>query len=722
MKSARQKAAEMSQAQKASAVIAVFLTLALLLSLTQFLRPGEAEASTSRRFTILHTNDEHSDLIPYDLAAEFPKYPTVGGFSRIARLIKDIKREKKAHGEPVLTLSAGDYDQGTLFAWLGTSHAPELSLFSSVGYDAVALGNHEFDLGPRYAALYLNRAAALGVKIPILSANIEFSEEDPGDDDLETLFSEADLKGTKLAIQRYTIKKLSNGLKVGIFGLLGMEAEAVAPAAAPVSFGNIKGKPTDPIGFINRVNVASKMVKEMRSKGADVVIALSHSGITEERMLAQFVKGIDVIVGGHSHDLIYPPEIVGGTVIVQSGAYTKYLGKLELEYSAGKVSVRNAKAIKIDNSIPTDPATDSKIKGYINAINAAVGRDVLARYAETSFKDEGGFDLSDKPDWAETNLGDLVADSYRLIINSVNPTEPVEMAFEGSGNIRSPIARGLTGKFSFYDLYRAVPLGGSPFSPVPGYPLVAFYLYGSEIRATLEQILEFGQNDFFVQVSGMSYKYNPMGDKGKKVLRMETGDLPGGEALKPDRLYKIATNYYTASFLKLFNVAPRGKDGKIVNLASCLVDSDPITPGVQELKCWQALALYVQSMKDTDRNGLPNVLNIYRAPQGRITQLAWYLPEGCTASGFETWVLIQNPNDKEATVKVTYMTAEGKKEKEEFILPANSRTSIDVGRDVPSNWQVSTKVEASLPVVAERAMYWNNRASGHDSIGAPGLF
>ncbi len=85
-------------------------------------------------------------------------------------------------------------------------------------------------------------------------------------------------------------------------------------------------------------------------------------------------------------------------------------------------------------------------------------------------------------------------------------------------------------------------------------------------------------------------------------------------------------------------------------------------------------------------------------------------------------MLVQNPNNKDATVKITYMTAEGKKEKQEFILPANSRTSIDVGGDVPSNWQVSTKVEASLPVVAERAMYWNNRASGHDSIGAPTLF
>ena len=719
----RQERVDKTVRKIVSRLIAAFLTLSLLLSLSPCLCVIDAKASNGKRFTILHTNDEHSDLIPYDLASEFPRHPTIGGFSRIARLIKDIKKEKKAQGEPVLTLSAGDYDQGTLFAWLGISHASELSLFSSVGYDAVAIGNHEFDLGPRYLAMYLTRAASLGVKIPLLSANIEFSEEDPADDDLEALFSETDFKGTKLAIQRYTIKTLSNGLKVGIFGLLGMEAEAVAPAASPVSFGNIKGNPTDPVGFINRVDVASKMVRELRSKGADVIVALSHSGTREERLLAQFVNGIDVIVGGHSHDLVYPPEVINNTIIVQSGSYTKNLGKLELEYSGGKLAVRDAKAIRIDSSIPTDPATDTKINGYLAAINAAVGRDVLAPFAETSFKNGPGFDLSDTPAWSETNLGDLVVDSYRHIINRINPVEPVQMAFEGSGNIRSSIVKGSTGKFSFYDLYRAIPLGGSPFSPLPGYPLVSFYLYGSEIKGVLEQILELGQNDFFVQVSGMTYKYNPMGEEGKRVMRIKTGEeYMAGKALDPKRLYKIATNYYTASFLKLFNVAPRGKDGRIVNLPTCLVDSDPATPGIQELKCWQALASYVQSMKDTDGNGLPNVLDIYRAPQGRITQLAWYLPEGCTAGGFETWVLVQNPNNKDATVKITYMTAEGKKEKQEFILPANSRTSIDVGGDVPSNWQVSTKVEASLPVVAERAMYWNNRASGHDSIGAPTLF
>jgi hypothetical protein len=99
------------------------------------------------------------------------------------------------------------------------------------------------------------------------------------------------------------------------------------------------------------------------------------------------------------------------------------------------------------------------------------------------------------------------------------------------------------------------------------------------------------------------------------------------------------------------------------------------------------------------------------------TSKTWYLAEGCTNGGFETWVVVQNPNDKPADVSLTYMTPEGQKPGPSVTLPPNSRKTFNIGDTVPGNWNVSTFVSSKEPVVAERAVYWNNRKGAHDSIG-----
>ena len=97
----------------------------------------------------------------------------------------------------------------------------------------------------------------------------------------------------------------------------------------------------------------------------------------------------------------------------------------------------------------------------------------------------------------------------------------------------------------------------------------------------------------------------------------------------------------------------------------------------------------------------------------------WYLAEGSTAGGFETWVLVQNPNSEDATVTLTLMTPEGEKEGPKVEVPRNSRRSINLGDILPNTWSVSTKVEGTLGIIVERAMYWNGRTAGHESCGVP---
>ena len=688
---------------------------------------GKARAQEAKRFTILHTNDEHSELLPYGPASDYPDYPTTGGFSRLAHEIGRIKAEKAAAGEPVLTLSAGDFSQGTLFGWLETQpggHA-ELTLLQAMGYDAVALGNHEFDMGAGYRAAVFNQAKADGVKLPILCANINFDDTDPEAAALHALYSAADKQGTELAIQPYTVKTLSNGLKVGIFGLLGVEAEAVAPNAerTGVTFGNVVGNPEDPVSFINRVIVAQNMVNTLRGAGCDVVVALSHSGTTEEENLAKFVTGIDVIVGGHSHDLNYPPMVAGtsGTIIVQAGSYTGYLGDLELEYAGGKVSVRNAAAIPMDRNVPTDPGVDAAIAAYKAALDGATGMDILAPMAETDIDGDGGFNINDMPPMVETNLGDLVTDAYKTIATAVNPAEPVDLGFEANGVIRSGIPKGGLGRFSFYDLYRTIPLGATPdlAQPVPmGYPMVSFYLFGAEILGVLEATLEMGRNDFFVQLSGARYACRPEGPEGGKVTSFEVDDGTGNfTPIEPGALYKVATNFYTASFLELFGISPRTNTG-----AATTVFASRVMDGPKEIKCWEALTQYVMNMPDLDGDGLPNIAPDYEYPQLRVLQEGWYLAEGSTGGGMETFVLVQNPNDADTRVNVKFQTGEGEVAPEGLqgiTIPAGSRVTFKANDWVPDEFDVSTKVEPiDGEVICERAMYGDNRTRAHDSIGA----
>ncbi|MDY6793754.1 MAG: DUF5719 family protein [Actinomycetota bacterium] len=98
----------------------------------------------------------------------------------------------------------------------------------------------------------------------------------------------------------------------------------------------------------------------------------------------------------------------------------------------------------------------------------------------------------------------------------------------------------------------------------------------------------------------------------------------------------------------------------------------------------------------------------------------WYLAEGCTAGGYETWILLQNPGDEVAYANITYMTGDQETVGPELALPPNSRLNVNVGWDVADNWQVSTVVDSSKPIVVERAMYWNDKTAGHCASGVTG--
>jgi 5'-nucleotidase/UDP-sugar diphosphatase len=595
----------------------------IVFSLVAFVPVGGAATSGAKRLTILDTNDEHSNVIPWNPAIDGYN-GTVGGFARIATEIDRIKAAKALQGEPVLTFGAGDFLMGTPFDWLGTvGLAPELTLMQKMGYDAVTIGNHEYDCGSYYLASYLSAAGYpnASATMPIVASNVIIPSGHP----LETM-----------GIVPYIVKTLSNGLKVGIFGIIGIDAISDSPAAAPVTFANPQG-------------TAANMVSVLKALGVNLIIELSHSGVTEDVAMAKAVPGIDIIVGGHSHTALFQPDIVpttcmhpcivGKTIIVQAGWGGLYLGELELSVSSnGEVSIRNYDTgdpflIPIDDSIPASPSIQTLINNtYVPALNTMVynltgGRfhSILDVVAESKFN----LTFLGFPSQLETGLGNLITDSMRNMTSA-------QFAFEADGVIRGSVIRGSmpgkVGLISLYDLCSADCLGIGP-DGLPGYPEVSIYLTAEEMRRVCEMCVMLSAlvgSSYFLQVSGLRFKYNPtLIGTYHAVTEIDQWNgsayIPfyeNGMWFNSTNLYKVAGNLYVMYFLptlakKLPSLAiyPKNQTGyPILNPADAIVYQ---APGI-ELKIWQALLYYVTHLPDTNGNGIPDVPPLYAGPIGRI--------------------------------------------------------------------------------------------------------
>lgn len=281
----------------------------LLLSLLFLSITGLMSGQTEKKIVILHTNDLHSRLNGFTPEAEYtPSSPgddeTRGGFARIAAILRSEKRDNSG---TTLTVDAGDFLMGTLFHSLELKTGFQLRLMKQMGYDVVCLGNHEFDFGPSKIAGIISTSLGKGEIPPLLLSNAILDADDQGDDELEKLYDSMTVL-RKLILER-------DGLRIGFFSLLGRDAVDVAPLAKPLR-------------FAKQTSFARKMVRELERDGCDLVICLSHSGVSKDKKgkwkgedvrLAKKVRGIDVIISGHSHSAITDPLIIKGVPIVQTG-------------------------------------------------------------------------------------------------------------------------------------------------------------------------------------------------------------------------------------------------------------------------------------------------------------------------------------------------------------------------------------------------------------------
>ncbi|MBN2397007.1 MAG: bifunctional metallophosphatase/5'-nucleotidase [Deltaproteobacteria bacterium] len=586
--------------------------------------------AAGKTITIIHTNDLHSHLLGFSPNIDYTPLETgddatVGGWARIASIIMQVKEDRT---NPVLVLDAGDFLMGSLFHMLSREEAFELRLMGAMGYDAVTLGNHEFDLRPSGLARILSSAERLGRIPPIVLSNVIFSRESAADDDLEAIFARGIVRPYRI------IEK--GGIRIGLFGLMGKDAAEVAPFASPVTF-------RDPI------SAAQEMVERLRgAEGADIVICLSHSGLaddprrSEDEILARRVPGIDVIISGHTHtktDL----RRVNDTLIVQAWSYGRQVGVMDIIWDGGRVSLKGYRLVDVDDSIKGD----LRITGMIDAFESRIDEEFLAS-EELGFRRvvaSTRFSLELRED--ECNLGNLIADSIPWYINShdfdpADPASRVEAGVVSNGVIRDAIEPGRTGDVAVCDAFRAIPLGiGFDDRASMGYPLISFYIYPAELKKALEiltSIYPLKGPDYYLQISGVRFSYNPHRMIFDRVTKIWIGDEQRGyERLDYStsnvRLIRVAADIYNATFLKIvgdftwhiLDIVPKDRDGNpIADLRTARVDADKETPGIQELKEYRGFLEYLRSFPDITGDGVPDIPERYRGRLGRqLVEPSW---------------------------------------------------------------------------------------------------
>lgn len=571
-------------------------------------------AAQDANLVILHTNDIHSKLTGYAPEIEYSPLKinndkTLGGFARIASI---IKAEKQKFGNNILVVDAGDFLMGSFFHMLEPVNGLQLQLMGQAGYDVVSIGNHEFDNGPGDLATIINKSKEKSQIPQLCLSNIEFDDKDPADDELEKLFNDS-------VIVPYTIIERA-GLRIGVFALLGYDATEVALY-------------TDPVKILDPIKTAKKTSKYLKKdKGVDFVVCLSHSGVSpgksgnwegEDVKLAKKAKYIDVIISGHTHSVLGEVVWENDIPIVQTGAYGQFVGRLELEIKAGKISFAQYKLIQVNDQILGNRDIHEQIDQQKQLLNDAFLNDLNIKYDEPVV--ETDFDLvCNEHEPNNSNLGPLLADAIHYYVNK-NSDEGTDIALIATGLIRDNMKKGDTGLQTASDLFRIVSLGLGD-DPIPGYPLAKVYLTPVEIKRVVEILLAISPSNTaaYCYYSGMEVEIDMSKGFMKKVQKIIINDKELNLSKKNNELYSLSASIYMLESIGvikkmtfgIIKVEPKDKNGNIYkDFGSTWIDFDTSKHGTQEGKEWLALLEFAKSFKDTDGNGIPNIPEYYKTPR-----------------------------------------------------------------------------------------------------------
>jgi len=490
-----------------------------LFLLVAFFVCGCSQHQKQKMFTILHTNDLHSSFIGMGPSSDYTPFElnndkTIGGYARLGGLIK-LKKELYKKQGAVLVLDAGDYSMGTPFGAATRETGGELQLMAKMGYDATTFGNHEFDLGAKGLGEEIGVAAKTGFIVPILATNTIIDAKD------STLIGLQKMAHDGFILPYKVIER--DGIRFGIFGLLGKEATFYTAGAGAVK-------------FADAIETAKSTVKVLHdSLNVDVVICLSHGGLEkgpdgsysdgDDIRLAKAVPEIDIVVGGHSHTALQNVIVVNNhTIVVQTGKQSENLGELVVSFEDGKTKFISWKLNPIDDSI----LGDKKIADEISKLKSGVTQSVFESRGY-SIDQPLAIISKDLPNTftdveAGTILANLVTDAFRMATKA-------DIGFTANGMMRAGLTKGVTGIQTVYDIFAVAPLGSGVVDPTAGSTLVTAYFSGKEIKNILEFLLVDNPShpgEYFPRASGMRFRYDSSRPKFEVVTAIELGDFDHG--------------------------------------------------------------------------------------------------------------------------------------------------------------------------------------------------
>lgn len=467
---------------------------------------SSGSAFADYELNILHINDLHSrieSINKFDStcsAEEESKNECFGGVARLKTAI-DAERQKLA-GKNVLLLNAGDNFQGSLFytTYKGAAEAEFLNLMK---FDAMTVGNHEFDDSEDGLATFLDK-----VQFPVVTANVAASASSKIGD----------------RIKPYIVLD-KGGQKIGIVGAVANDTPELSSPGPNVLIGN-------------DVADITAAVAELKKQGVDKIIALTHVGYPRDLAAIAKIPDVDVVVGGHSHSFLsstdpkaegpYPTMVdnPGGykVPVVQAGSYSKYLGDLKVVFDdAGIVKEASGAPIAIDSTIKPDEAVLARIKELAAPIEELKSKIV----AESAGPIDGSRETCRS---AECEMGDLVADALLDRTKSQGMT----IAITNGGGLRSSID---AGPVSMGEVLSVLPFQNT---------VATFQLKGSDLLAALENGLsqiEEGAGRF-PQVSGMKYSFDRSKPAGSRIVSVEVKEGDAFVPLDPEKTYGIVSNNY----------------------------------------------------------------------------------------------------------------------------------------------------------------------------------
>jgi len=485
--------------------IATFLILLFLFVGARHVVPAFAE---DINIVILHTNDIHGHVQPHVNKKIEPDGSNIGGLACMAAVIEKLRSQYPGRA---LLLDAGDMFQGDPVS--NIFHGKVIvDIMNELKYDAATLGNHEFDWGQD---VLLKRIKEM--KFPVLSANIVRKNDAP-------LFNE---------VRPYIIKEI-DGIKLGILGLTTQTTPYITIQAG------VKG-----LIFEDPADTFNRYYPVLKSKGADIIIVLSHLGLDEDKKLASKVKGIDLIVGGHLHIPLDKPVYnkKHQTIITQAGCYGEYLGRMVL--CIDKVNKKIKSFTEDDELILIKPSElvpvkkiDQIIARYENLIKNKM-EEVLAENKKDMINQKYG-----KEDIA---IGNFICDIMK-------DEADADISFQNAGGIRESFYKG---PIRMKDVYACLPFDNT---------IVTMDLTGKQVYNVLNNTFKEGRRGIYF--SGIEIIYNPK-KKEKPIEEVYVKDKKTGKLtpLNFDKTYKIATNNFLAEGGDAYGEFKEGKNavqGKIL--------------------------------------------------------------------------------------------------------------------------------------------------------------